>query len=652
MGKIDSISFSVSENGAFSFRSPSFAPEFAADSDLWRIFLDDGEIRELSVYSSSQKNPEITALPGGTDISYNRLTAENGALYDIGLTIHIRSDGGAIRFSADMENFSDARINELQLPFFSLDKTSCTPSEEILYAPEGLGARYPDPRTFILKSCHTEYMSADYKSVWYNASYPHCTGSQHAFSMPWFGIQSANRFLYIGRHDGFFRTSGFNIGTSPRNTPSQLLLSVSQYPAAIKGEKLHYGDIITAVFDGDWRDGADYYKKWCEQTWYKPGSVPSWINKMTGWQRIILKHQYGEIFFTYADLPRVYQEGMKYGINALLVFGWWKGRFDNNYPEYEADPALGGKEGLRRGIEDVQRLGGRVLLYSNGNLIDIKTKYYAEHGRDICSKDIDGNEYREHYRFSNDGTVLKTFGYKSFVTACHSVPEWRDKLMDTAKMKLGFGADSVFFDQLGCCVKLCFDTSHPHGNRIDEEADYRSRNIDSIKELLTSEKAIGSEWVADRLTTKIDFTHGCGMAMSYSPNVYPDIFRSTFPECVISNRGIHDEREDYRECLNYAFVHGLIFDAAVYRCRKTGMSGLEGYSNHIKSLLELRECYKEYFTSGTYESAYGLKLPPDIWAVKYTYDGNSILAVWNNSDKEYIVYGKPVSPKSIDVIKL
>ena len=31
--------------------------------------------------------------------------------------------------------------------------------------------------------------------------------------------------------------------------------------------------------------------------------------------------------------------------------------------------------------------------------------------------DIDGNEYEDHYKFENNGTVLRNYGYKSFVDA-------------------------------------------------------------------------------------------------------------------------------------------------------------------------------------------------------------------------------------------
>ena len=154
-----------------------------------------------------------------------------------------------------------------------------------------------------------------------------------------------------------------------------------------------------------------------------------------------------EIFFRYEDLPKLYLDGKKAGLDTLLVFGWWKGRFDNNYPHYEADEALGGAEGLKAAIAEVQRLGGRVLLYSNGKLIDVKTEFYREHGHDCCQIDIDGNEYREHYQFSNNGTVLRKFGYKTFVTGCMATPEWHDRLLDTTRVKLAFHPDSVFYDR-------------------------------------------------------------------------------------------------------------------------------------------------------------------------------------------------------------
>ena len=628
-----------------------FATVGREEGDLWRAFLDTDEIRELSVYSHMQTPVSVTEHDGVTVIAYDRLTAEDGVTYDVSLTVNItREDDGALRFSAVIENRDDVIVNELQLPFVDAYDWGCDPAQETLYIAEGLGAKTVNIRQRV-SWCHTEYMSADYKSTWMAHTYPPSTGSR-GMSMPWMGLQLGSRFLYFGEHNPEMRVTGFNIGIPPRHHRSALMCQMSHYPAVRKGERVETAQSIIALFDGDWRDGAAYYRAWSEKTWRQPQQIPEWVHDITGWQRVILKHQYGEIFWKYEDLPRLYEEGKQSGLNALLVFGWWKGRFDNNYPEYEADPALGGEEGLRAAIAEVQRRGGHVFLYTNGNLIDVKTQFYRDIGQRISHKDIDGNEYREHYQFSNDGTVLRNYGYKSFDTACHRTREWQDNLVRVAKLKLSFDPDSIFFDQLGCCVKLCFDTTHPHGNRIDEDGMGRYENIKAIRAVTPAGKAIGTEWVCDRYTNLVDYIHGCGTAHNYVPDAFPDIYLHTFPGIPVSNRFIHDDKAGFVDHLNYAFVYGMIFDVCIWRGRMIGIAGLPEYAAHVKYLTDLKAQYHDYFHHGRFESLSCENLPAGIRAAKLVGEnGDFIVTFWNTTEKDMTaaIFGKTATVAAKDV---
>lgn len=639
MGKQSVLDFKL-DQGRFSFGSGAFQPVPGANGDFWRAFLDTDEIRELSVYSHAQTPVSIEEHGDTTVVTYAQLLAENGERFDIQLKVNIRKQGGALHFSADIRNDSNVRLNELQLPYICASRYACEPEDEVLYSPEVLGRRDVNPRRAIQKM-HTEYMSADYKSVTWARTYP------SPLSMPWIGLQSGEHYLYLGEHDPELKLIAVNAHGSSRYAPSELGLSISHYIAAQPGEQIHYGESVLALYEGDWRDGTAYYKAWADTAWYPDPHVrPEWVKEITGWQRIILKHQYGEIFFRYEDLPRLYEEGKAYGLNTLLVFGWWKGRFDNNYPELEPDPALGGAEALKEAVRKIQQAGGHVLLYSNGNLIDIKTDFYKKIGHRICARDIDGNEYRDHYQFSNDGTILRLYGYKSFVNGCHCTPEWKERLLHNGRLKDSFGVDSIFFDQLGCSVKLCFDQTHPHGVRIDREAGARLENIRAIRELLTPEKAIGTEWVCDRYAEATDYIHGCGNSCNFIPEAYPDLYLNTFPGTICSNRFIHDEREDYKDHLNYAFVSGLIFDVCIFRGRVCGIAGQPNYAAYVKKLLDIKQTYAKYFYHGTFCSLQGQALPAEIRGSGFkAADGGRIAALWNETDHDltFPLFGREVT---------
>ena len=232
------------------------------------------------------------------------------------------------------------------------------------------------------------------------------------------------------------------------------------------GEQLTCAPGSVTLVAGGWTKCADLYRAWANR-WFRPVTPPEWVRRFTGWQRIIMKHQHGEIYFRSPDLLRVYRDGKRYGLDTLLIFGWWKGRFDNGYPDYEPDEVLGGAEALRQAIADIQREGGHVILYNNGVLMDVTTEFYQKIGKYCAKKNIDGAEYREYYQFANNGMMLRTFGYKSFSTACHGTAEWKAKLLENAQIKLQFNPDSIFFDQLGGhWPRFCFDARHKHGSAL------------------------------------------------------------------------------------------------------------------------------------------------------------------------------------------
>lgn len=614
------------------------------ERDFWRAFLDTGENRELAVYSHLQTPVAVEKTDGSTVFRYDTLIAEDGQSFPICLTLTVCSEHGSLVFTSKIENRSEAILNELQYPFFSAQSFGCDPKEEVLYLSEGLGARIPTPRLHVA-GAHTEYMAADYKSIWRSHTYP-AAGLGTPITMPWLGLRCGKKLLYLGEHNPELRLIALNVGTPPRGAESELMLCVAHYPAAHPSETVAIGRSVIALFDGDWQEGAAFYRAWSEKTWMVEHSIPDWVKDVTGWQRVICKHQYGEVFWKYADLPKLWEEGMQYGINALLLFGWWKGRFDNNYPELEPDPALGGEEGLKAAIAEIEGRGGHVLLYSNGNLIDIKTDFYRRVGQRISHKDIDGNEYREHYQFSNDGSILRDFGYKSFDTACHTTEEWRENLLRIARLKLSFNPAAIFFDQVACCLKLCFDASHPHGYRIDEDGIGRWNNLRAIREILPEGKSIGVECVNDRYCNLVDFIHGFGKGMHYGWSyAFPDLFLDTFPEVHVSNRGIHDDKAGYQAELNHAFTYGLIFDTAIYRCRLAGIAALPEYAEYQKMLLDLKAKYRKYFYRGRFRTTYGEDLPDCIRSAKFSDEsGSFIVTLWNTSKEPVTLrlYGREV----------
>lgn len=588
------LTFSVDENGTFSLSAPGTPMRLVPGSDLFRLHLDDGYLRDLTVFGAAQ-----TGVPSqsGDSISivYDSVSAENGRRYDIRLTVHIDKTPDGLLFHADIDNRADIRVNEIQLPYFCFD-CLCDESrdEDTLYLPYGLGERRPNPWEWVRTAQHSEYMAADYNQVQFGQTYP------FPCSMAWFGIETGGHFLYLGRHDDQFRTCRMNVANAPRHKYVFLTLSLSHYPAVRKGETICCAPTLIALLTGSWLTGSALYRRWAD-SWYVVPEKPEWVKNMTGWQRIILRHQYGELFFTYEDIVRAYREGRKAGLDTVLVFGWWKGRFDNGYPLYEPDPEMGGVEGLSRAIKTVQDEGGHVILYNNGVLIDVAGDYYKKEGWKVCRLNIEGCEYREFYQFSNNGTLLKEWGYKTFASACMATDSWHDKLIENARIKLAFKPDSIFFDQVGGHLpRPCFNPEHKHGFRIDTEATWRMKNLADIKALVSGETAVGTENTVDVFSQFFHYHHGHMSGTWYEDYGFPEMYRQTFPECIITNRLLHDDRADMKRQLNFAFMIGHRFDVSIYRGHRNLITDLPDYAAYVKKLTDLREQYHDFFYHGTF----------------------------------------------------
>ncbi len=616
------------------------------NGDFWRAHLDyqkEGMNHELGIYSHQQNPCEIIKERNEITIIYDSLIAEDKSQHNIKISFKISQADGALHFSANMVNNSNVRLNELQYPFFEFNQINGPLSCDELITPDGLGKKIINPHQNTA-CAHTEYMAADYKNIWNVFSYP------GQFSMPWMGVHSKDKYLYFGCHSKKWRMLSFVNGIEPRGAEEEYFIcAISSYPALRPGESIVYDDFILAGFDTDWREGVDFYRLWADRAWNKPAPKAG-IKNIMGWQRIILKHQYGEIFHTYDELPKIYKEGAKYGINMILLFAWWKEGMDNGYPNYEPDPALGGAEKLKEAIREINALGGIVILYANGHLIDVATDYYKNEGIKYTMKDIELNEYREFYKFSNNGTLLKS-GHKTFAAGCYGTKEWRKKLVEIEKKHLALGSNGTFFDQIGICFNFCFDDTHEHGNRIDEEPDFRLETVKQMKEILNDNEYFGTEWTVDRLSAQMDFIHGCGFGQFFSEDAYPYIFRYAFPNVLISNRFIHDEKQGWKRHLNYTFTFGLIFDVSIYRGRADSINVVPKYAAYVKNLIGLRKNYIEFFTNGKFNLP-NILLPDGVKGAEYSLAEKKIMTVWNDSDKAVEVCGKTIPAQNVDVIEL
>lgn len=561
-----------------------------SEHDWWRMSVaHDGQL-DLDVRSSQQPDPRVTRDGGRTRYSYDSLVAFDGRCLPITLDVYVVETPTGFDVWGEGRASTPTLVNEVTLPLISSAPRDPA-AREVLYRPLGLGQRIEDPRSFAARS-HTEYMAGDQRGIWNLAAYP------GELSMAWQCLEADGWIAYLGRHDEQFSSSIFRVGCPPREDDGTALLQGVSAPISPTGDgSFRTPPVTVEVRRGTWRDAVVAYRQWAD-SWYT-GPASDEFAQLAGWQRVIMKHQYGEVLLRYADLVKVHEVGEAAGIDTIMLFGWWKGCFDRGYPDYEPDPALGGAAALDKAIRTIEQRGGRVLLYANGNLIDRATDWYRLDASQSTRKGYRGIETTLGYPFSSQSASLRHFAGQEFVMGCHGAEKWRSTMLGVGRTLQEQGTSHLFFDQVGYHLMAwpCTDSRHEHGNDwYGQEAELRSGTIRTIREALPG-ITFGSEGFVDCMVPSLDYHHGWGFAFRNEEGAFPHLFRCAFPEPTVTNRLVHDESDGWRQQLRYALTFNLAFDIAIHRGRGD-LRNVPAYAAEVRELNALRKEFGNQFSSG------------------------------------------------------
>nr|MBQ4319966.1 hypothetical protein [Clostridia bacterium] len=213
--------------------------------------------------------------------------------------------------------------------------------------------------------------------------------------------------------------------------------------------------------------------------------------------------------------------------------------FDNGFPMYEPDPELGTEQELIDGIRKVKEMGVHISFYMN--ILIHNRKYYTD--------DIDKKAYMQ-----EDGSVPQvSYGNPAvkFSNMCPNSKLWQDQFCGLVKRAATvYGIDGVYFDQLGCGLKFCFNKEHGH-DFDDNNTGYLTmlkRVIDVYTEATGSQLCIMGEWTNDTFSPYVDYQLN-QLFFNYVCGGYPEMYRYTFPEtgtvdmvypsCNLAMRPVH-----------------------------------------------------------------------------------------------------------------
>jgi len=589
----------------------------------WRIFYRLGtgyyrpgdavdiEVAPDDQHASVRKEGSVLLIEYKSLIGQTAQRTETKEL-QVGLVLRVTLEGDQFTWTATIDNREPGiEVSEIWVPWlYGIGDLGLGPEADVLYWPEAAGRRIVNPRKVLA--------GTDRAASSLRMAYP------WPASMQWFSLNNGHEGLYVGGHDKTLMTTCLNVmgheGTS-------LSASIVKYPFVKAGETWTSEPSVVRLYRGGWHDAARFYRAWT-RTWMPDPTPPEWIRRAPGWAHPALgrKSQSGHITGRYSDYPAMLRDARAIGLNTLIVFGWVKQGFDNRYPEYEPDEVMGGADELRKAVTEVERAGGRMILYTQGQLIDPTTDFYQTTGRGITAKTIWGYDYREQYAFFGSGTFLETMRNKHFGVACPSAPGWLQQLQSQFETVKGHNAQGIIFDQMGGRPPyICFDADHKHDRPSLANGPGKVANMRRLREVMKSRDpqfAFVIELVADCYTPWVDIIHAWGPGFFPAPDSYGALFRYTFPEAVITNRtgGPYDRKAQY----GHAFTLGLRFDAAT----RDGQHPEVG--PHLARLTELRNQHADLLLEGKFVDSEGFVCDNSRVTAHGFVAGNRLaVALWN-----------------------
>jgi hypothetical protein len=578
--------------------------EYAAGLPLWRLYFDRKEGQKENEVLAKDNAPEIRQETGRIELRYGSLKASGVALHmRLALTVWI--EDGLVRFGSEVSNDEPHTIiRELHYPLVGGCRLEA--GDKLLTTFAG-GQLFSDPlKRIVAVGNNPPYMAPSQYYRQMDLKYPSHTWANC------FAFVGEKQGLYFGSHDPTFQDTWHGLRVYPDATGAFTVLEAGlyKYPNCTAGQTWTCGANVIAPYSGNWHQTSKIYRKWAD-TWWHPREVPRWVRLMKGWQRVIFTHQYGEKLFSFSDLNgRMRRAGESVGVESVLAFAWWQSGMDNGYPDcyWVTDPAQGGDVGWASAISDFRKNGGRLLLYFNGKLIDEESDFYRKgEGKKVCYHDNVGAEYTEQYRFKGMGTFTGQYNARTFVVANTRNPVWRKRLLDMADRAIAFGADSVFYDQLGYCEPSTdWDVSGefpiPNTRIMADKADTLKAIHDHMDAKGNKDFALGTECYTDVTAQQVDYIHNITGATA--PGSFAEWGRYTFPEVVISDREIRDDT-DIPHRVNHAMLKGLRSDIEIYRCRDL-IDKTPNYQRHLAKVNRLKDKYAELLLLGLYRDTDGI----------------------------------------------
>ncbi len=593
--------------------------------ELWRIILQDEESLVNLVAPGNQ--PCAAARAGeALVLTVPRMAyAFHGEMreVEVALRLSVRLEGDTARWTAEVENADPAiRVMEVWAPMLNGLRP---PADWALYYPRDCGLRLADPVTNL--GDRGQMFRFGVSNAHLRELYP------GKAAMQWMGLYSEDEGLYVCSEDDSLQTTCLNAERTVGDAPADdtLFLTFIKYPGQRLGGWTS-APVAVSAHAGDWHAGAKRYRAWAE-TWITPPAPPEWVRRMPGLQDVILREQYGKLVYGYEEIPALHDAAAEVGIDLIKISGWHTAGHDNAFPDWEADPAQGGRAALMAQIAKARARGAKLMLYLQAVQMSRNSQFFAAHGERVAMRDPYGDELADVFNWPGPSTFIPLSSQHRLVCACLSTLEWQEIIKYRTRYALELGADCVYLDRLaGYPGYLCFSEDHPHDRPCDAYADRVKLGMDcrALVKAKSPEIAIASEYINDAGLQPFDFTIPFGFGVHHGGHNFGELFRYTFPEYIITTQYLNGA--EY-ERLRFALVMGFRFFFAITWQHEPISSTPPAFRAYAKSLIDLLQAHADPFLTGKFVDTEGFTCAnPALFAKAYRSEGRYGIAVWNPTE--------------------
>ena len=487
--------------------------------------------------------------------------------------------------------------------------------------------------------------------------------------MQWMTLSDGKRGFYFATHDPRNSAKTYlGIYDSKRKT---MRFGVRFNLFLALGREFVVTPVVMADYAGSWHMAARRYRAWWNRC-FKYAYVPERIKDMTGVFFVLLKQQNDEIVWPYTEFESLGKCAKSYGFDHVEFHAWGVGGHDRLYPEYEPDPAMGGREGLIAGVKKLREMGIHATVYSNGQLQERETtKYWREKGNGGAIMMRDGSPHTEFWH------KFRNAPGHTFDVVCPWQANWRDRMLEICRDARAYGFEGFFYDQIGVQRPWqCF--SPDHGHRVGEWVYTSDRHalFKEIADVIHSEDpefvlsvegyndsvfdscAWYEGWCTGRTEQRFDKTH--------VHDWFPEMTFYTFPEVVSTDRTItpcYDRRHMNSvvviNCRVNFMVRYRIDRSFVEEGKVPGPEDVKqmltptdwkymakvdwaGCRAYMKLVNDWRKANKDFLLRGTFKADEGFTARSD---------GNFVANRWDSADGRtaILVWNAAETPQKIDV---